>query len=173
MARTGPDPGTLREAVQAAVREVDPNATVFTQTMDEALTRFFGFVSPRLESGLLVGFGLLAVFLAAIGMYGVIAFSVSRRTQEIGVRMAMGAHRGHVLVLVMREGLALVAIGFALGLPGVFLVSRAVSSTVFGLTPVSLGTTVLVGVGLFVVAVLASYLPARRAADLDPMRALQ
>ena len=173
VARTGPDPGTLREAVQAAVREVDPNATVFTQTMDEALTRFFGFVSPRLESGLLVGFGLLAVFLAAIGMYGVIAFSVSRRTQEIGVRMAMGAHRGHVLVLVMREGLALVAIGFALGLPGVFLVSRAVSSTVFGLTPVSLGTTVLVGVGLFVVAVLASYLPARRAADLDPMRALQ
>ena len=132
-----------------------------------------GFVSPGLESGLLVGFGLLAMLLAAIGIYGVVAFSVSRRTQEIGVRMAMGARRGNVLVLVMRESLLLVAIGFAVGVPGVFLVSRVVSSAVFGVVPSPSGTTVLVGVGLFVVAVLASYMPARRAAGFDPMRALR
>ena len=116
---------------------------------------------------------LLAIILAAIGIYGVIAFSVSRRTHEIGVRMAMGARRGNVLVLVMREGLLLAAIGCAVALPGVFLVSRAVSNVFLGLIPVSAGTTLLVGLALFLVGVVASYLPARRAAALDPMLALR
>ncbi len=170
VARTGPNPRTLGEAVRAAVQEVDPNATVQVQTMDEAIT-FGGF--PQLVGGLLVGFGLLAIILSAIGIYGVIAFSVSRRTHEFGVRMALGAGRGNLLRLVMREGLLLAAIGFAVGLPGVFLVSRAVSSVLFGLIPVSSGTTLLVGSALFVVAAVASYMPARRAAGLDPMVALR
>ena len=153
-----------------AVQEVDPNATVQAQPMDEALT-FGGF--PQLVSGLLAGFGLLAIILAAIGIYGVIAFSVSRRTHEFGVRMALGAGRGHLLRSVMREGLLLAAIGFAVGLPGVFLVSRAVSSLLFGLIPVSSGTTLWVGLALFAVTALASYMPARRAAGLDPMLALR
>ena len=87
--------------------------------------------------------------------------------------MALGARRGDVLVLVMREGLLLAAIGFAVGLPGVFLVGRAVSSVFFGLIPVSAVTTFLVGLALFLVGVVASYLPARRAAALDPMLALR
>ena len=170
VARTDPHPRTLSEAVRAAVQEVDPNATVQAQPMDEALN-FGGF--PQLVGGLLVGFGLLAIILAAIGMYRVIAFSVSRRTHEFGVRMALGADRGILLRLVMREGLLLAAIGFAVGLPGVFLVSRAVSSVFFGLIPAAPGTTVLVGLALFLVAVAASYIPARRATTLDPMLALR
>ena len=170
VARTGPDPRALSEAVRAAIQEIDPDATVQTQPMDEALT-FGGFA--QMVSGLLVGFGLLAIILAAIGIYGVIAFSVSRRTHEFGVRMALGAGRGNLLRLVMREGLLLAAIGFSVGLPGVFLVSRAVSSLLFGLTPVSWGTTLFVGLALFVVAAVASYMPARRAAGLDPMLALR
>ena len=170
VARTDPHPRTLSEAVRAAVQEVDPDATVQVQPMDEALS-FGGF--PQLVSGLLVGFGVLAIVLAAIGIYGVFAFSVSRRTHEIGVRMAMGARRGNVLVLVMREGLLLAAIGCAVALPGVFLVSRAVSNVFLGLIPVSAGTTLLVGLALFLVGVVASYLPARRAAALDPMLALR
>ena len=170
--RTRPDPHTLIAAVRAAVREVDPDATtVQARTMNEVLTERLVF--PQLVSGLLVGFGLLAMILAAIGIYGVIAFSVSRRTHEIGVRMAMGARRGDVLALVIREGLLLTAIGFGVGLPGMFLVSRAISSTFLGLSPVASGTTLLVGLALFVVAVAASYIPARRAASLDPMLALR
>ena len=169
---TRPDPHTLIAAVRAAVREVDPDATtVQARTMNEVLTERLVF--PRLVSGLLVGFGLLAMILAAIGIYGVIAFSVSRRTHEIGVRMAMGARRRDVLALVIREGLLLTAIGFGVGLPGMFLVSRAISSTFLGLSPVASGTTLLVGLALFVVAVAASYIPARRAASLDPMLALR
>jgi putative ABC transport system permease protein len=122
---------------------------------------------------LLVAFGGLALALAAIGIYGVIAFSVARRTHEIGVRMAMGARRVDVLRLVLKEGVLLAVIGFVIGIPGVFLVARSIQSIFTGFASVSTGNAAIVGAILFATAVLASYLPARHAANVPPVTALR
>jgi ABC-type antimicrobial peptide transport system permease subunit len=139
--------------------------------MEDFVAQFF--VGMRLLNGILSGFGGLALLLAAIGIYGVIAFSVSRRTHEIGLRKALGANQVDVLKLVVREGLVLVAIGFAVGIPGIFLVSRAISAALSGISPFMTSTAIAIGAGLFVVALLACYVPARRAASLHPSTALR
>ena len=170
-ARTGPDSSDLGAAIRAAVREVDPDATMQIRAMTEVLAQRLGLFS--LISGLLAGFGALATILAAIGIYGVMAFSVSRRRREMGVRMALGACRRDIIGLVVSEGIWLAALGFGLGVPGVFLVSRLVQSALFGVSPRASGTVLLVGLALFLVAVAACYVPARRAASVEPMLALR
>ena len=139
--------------------------------MEEVVEQFF--IGGLVISVLLVAFGGLALALAAIGIYGVIAFSVSRRTHGIDVRMAMGARRVDVRQLVLKEGVLLAAIGFAIGIPGVFLVARSIQAIFTGFASVSTGNVVIVGVVLFATAVLASYLPARRAASIAPVTALR
>jgi putative ABC transport system permease protein len=141
------------------------------QTYQELMDQMF--VGMRVISTILTSFGGLALILASVGIYGVLAFSVSRRTHEIGIRMAMGAHSLDVLKLVTREGLVLVAIGFAIGLPGIFLVSNAVSQAMSGLTTVAPSTSIAVGTVLFLVSLTACYVPARRAASLHPVVALR
>ncbi len=127
----------------------------------------------KVISSLLTSFEGLALFLAAVGIYGVLAFSVSRRTHEIGIRMAMGANRIDVLKLVTREGIVLVGMGLAIGVPGIFLVSNAVAQVMAGLSTVAPTTSIGVGLILFLVSHLACYIPARRAAGLHPIVALR
>ena len=170
--RTTPEPMSLSGPVRSALWELDRNLSVAQiRTMKDFIAQFF--VSMRVFSSILTGFGILAVVLAAVGIYGVIAFSVSKRTHEIGVRMALGARKTDVTRLVIKEGLLLAALGFGIGLPGVLIVLRIVSSAVSALTPTAPGASLAVGLTLLVVALATSYVPARRAASLDPVVALR
>jgi putative ABC transport system permease protein len=169
---TTPPPRTLIGPARDALLEVDRKITASQiQTYEELLDQMF--VGMRVIGTLLTSFGALALILAAVGIYGVLAFSVSRRTHEIGIRMAMGAHSSDVLKLVTREGLVLVAIGFAIGLPGILLVSAGVSQAMSGLVTVAPSTSIAVGVVLLLVSLIACYVPARRAAGLHPLIALR
>jgi predicted permease len=170
--RASGDPSALAAAVRAAVRQTAPNLPpIEINTMNQ-------LVGASLTSDLMISkltgfFGALAAFLACIGIYGVMAYAVSGRTSEIGIRMALGAKRRDVLWLVLRESLLLVGIGVLLGLPIIFGVSRIVKSLLFGLTaadPLALG---LATVLMFAVAALAGYIPARRASRTDPLVALR
>jgi putative ABC transport system permease protein len=115
----------------------------------------------------------VAALLAAIGIYGVLAYAVVQRTQEIGVRVALGARRSQVLALVLRRGVMLTAIGLVLGLAGAAASARYLQSMLFGIEPLDLWTFAQVAVAFTIVTMLASYLPARRAATIDPVVALR
>jgi len=131
------------------------------------------YTDERVVAQLSTFFGLLAVFLSAIGIYGLMSYVVSRRTNEIGIRMALGAERMHVRWLVMQEVLVLVTIGVAIGVPTALLASRLVASMLFGLhgnDPLSLLAAVF---AMLAIAALAGYLPARQASRVDPMIALR
>jgi ABC-type antimicrobial peptide transport system permease subunit len=129
---------------------------------------------PARMAAILLGvLGALALTLASIGLYGVMAYSVSQRRREIGVRMALGANRGQVLTMVLRQAMTLVGIGLAIGMTGALAVSRVVTRLLFGMSPmdpVTFGGVVLV---LLSVALMASYVPAWRASRLDPIKALR
>jgi ABC-type antimicrobial peptide transport system permease subunit len=130
-------------------------------------------VQERLMAMLAGGFGLLALTLSCVGLYGLLAYSVAQRTKEIGIRMALGAPRPRVIAFVLKGGARLVLIGIALGLPLVWAASRSVESLLFGLTPTDPATVVGAIVLLTIAAQLAAYLPARRASRVDPLAALR
>ena len=166
------DASNVAASVRAAAQRVDPNLPVFdmktmTQTMDESL-----FIE-RMVAALSVAFGLLATLLAAMGLYGVMSYSVARRTRELGIRMALGAERASVLWLVLREVAAMVIAGVAIGLPAAFVLSRVVQSQLFELSAHDPMALVASAVVLTLVGLVAGYLPARRATRVDPMRALR
>jgi putative ABC transport system permease protein len=118
-------------------------------------------------------FAALALVLAATGVYGVLSYSVSQRTHEVGIRMALGAGRSHVLRLFMGQGMKLVLAGLALGLGGAFALARLISSLLFGVSTTDAVTFVVVGAVLIMVGLFACYLPARRATRVDPLTALR
>ena len=172
LVRTEGDPRTLLASVRREVQTLDPNVVpIDLETMKQymALPLF-----PAHTTGLLLGaFGLVALILAVVGLYGSIAYSVDQRTREIGIRMAMGARPSDVLKLVVRQGLMLVVIGVAMGLVGAYGVTRFLASLLYGIGPTDPATFAGVAILLTAVALLASYIPARRAAKLDPMVALR
>jgi putative ABC transport system permease protein len=129
--------------------------------------------APMYRTSLLALFALVALVLASTGIYGVMSYSVTQRTHEIGVRMAVGAGRTDVLKLVVRQGMTLVGIGLAIGLLGAFALTRVLSSLLFEITPKDPITFVGVAIALPLVALLACYLPARRATMVDPLVALR
>ncbi len=171
-ARAQGDPTELFAAMRRAVNELDANVPIFrVRTMEQQLDK--SLMSERLLASLSSVFGLLATVLAAIGLYGVMAYMVVRRTREIGIRMALGASRGSVVWLVMREVLLLSAIGVAIGGAGAYAATRLVQKQLFGIMPTDTLTMVIAAVGIATVALVSGYLPARRATGIDPMRALR
>jgi ABC-type antimicrobial peptide transport system permease subunit len=141
------------------------------KTLDTQLDEVLN--TERLIASLSVVFGVVATALAALGLYGVVAFSVASRTKEIGVRMALGARNASVLWLILRETMILVTIGIAIGIPVAYLLSRYVSSQLYGVTPTDRSTGVAALAILVAVAALSGFIPARRAATIDPLTALR
>jgi predicted permease len=170
--RTGADPSALVPSVRRLVHNIDPNLPLFAvktqvEQIDESL------MQERLLADVAGFFSMLTFLLVCIGLYGLFAYSVSRRTSEIGVRMALGARRRQVVWMVMRESLMLIATGIALGLPLALALTRFLASLLYGVKPSDPLTFVAVSLVLISVALLACYIPARRAAKVDPMVALR
>jgi len=168
--RTAGDPEALTGPLRQAVLAVDPGQPIYGVTTMERQIRD-SLVTRRVSMMLLVAFAALAVLLAAVGVYGVLAFSVSQRQREIGTRMALGA--GNVLRLVMGQGMAMTGIGVALGLLGALLLGRFAASLLFGVAPWDPSTLAAVTVGLVAIAAFACFQPARRAAAVPPVEALR
>jgi predicted permease len=170
--RTDVPPLSLADAVRAAVHELDPSVPLSNlRTMQQVLDQ--AAAPTEFAMLLLLGAGGIALFLGAIGVYGVLSYVVSLRTGEIGVRMALGAEAGHVSRMIMREGTAVVATGILIGLTGAFALSRLLAAVLFGISPLDPLTYGAVGLGLAAIGLLASYVPARRAARVDPIDALR
>jgi ABC-type antimicrobial peptide transport system permease subunit len=182
--RTQGDPIAVLPALRAVVRKIDPNVTVFDPT---PMKEFIGasLYAQRMAATLLAALGALSVLLAGVGLYSVMAWSVAQRTQEIGIRMALGAARASVLGMVVRQGLWLAGIGLAAGIVLAFAAARAIAAV--SITNSAMGKGVQLASGtaanppiylgavvfLSVIAALAAFVPARRAASVDPMQALR
>ena len=172
--RTAQDPATMLPALVAAVRQTNPNVGVRNEfTMTEHIGDTPTAYLHRASSWLVGGFATSALLLGVIGLYGVIAYSVSQRTREIGIRMALGAQRGSVCRLILKEAGWLTLIGLALGLSGSIAAGALMRSLLFGVLSWDISILAAVAFVLAVFAVLASYIPARRAASIDPMQALR
>jgi putative ABC transport system permease protein len=172
VAKSGKDPSSLSAAVRQVVHDIDPGLPVYSVVpLSEVLS---DSVAERRFSMLLLGlFAVSALFLAAVGLYGVVAYGVSQRTQELGVRMAMGARPADLLRMVIGGGLKLALAGVVIGLAGALALARIISSMLFGVTPFDPASYLATAVMLLAVATLACYLPARRATRVDPIVALR
>jgi putative ABC transport system permease protein len=170
--RTERDPASLASSVREAIAEIDRAQPIYDmQTLDQLVAKSLD--QRRFTLTLMLLFGVIALVLSAIGIYGVMAFAVTQRTQEIGIRMALGARAIDVLKMVVGSGMFLALIGVALGLVGAFALTRLMASLLFGVSPTDFVTFGLVTLGLLTVALLACYIPARRATKVDPLVALR
>ena len=159
-------------AVRSEVLALDKDQPVYSiRTLDSVLSE--SVAAPRFRTLLLGVFAGMALILAGVGIYGVISYAVSQRTQEIGIRMALGARTTDVLKLVVKGGMILVLIGVAIGLAGAFALTRLLTTLLFGVTPTDAAIFATVSVGLIVVALFACFIPARRATKVDPLVALR
>ena len=168
--RTDAPPAAVASAVKTAVRAIDPDLPVETvRSIEDIIETSTG--QPRFRATILLAFASLALLLAAVGVYGLISFSVSQRTAEMGVRMALGASPGQVGALVMRQGLLLAASGVVLGLALAAAVGRVIAGLLFETSATDPRLYAALGTLLLTIAALACYVPARRAMRVDPMRA--
>ena len=170
--RTHMSPAAILAPVRKTVASLDPGVPIIEEhTMTEEIDIMTG--PERVTAGLTSLFGGIAALLVAVGIYGLLACAVTQRQREIGIRMALGARREDVLKLVVGQGLKLVLIGLGVGLPVSFLSARIFASLLYGVKPNDPLTFVMVVLSLIVLALLASYIPARRATKVDPMVALR
>lgn len=170
--RTAGKPSMVAPALRKAVMEVDPGLPLYdVQTMEERIDE--SLIARRSPVLLAMGFGFVALFLAGVGIYGVLAYTVAQRTREIGIRMALGSTAQRVFKLIVGEGFVLLAIGFALGLAGTFSLAKYVESQLFGVRPMDPRVLGCVAGILALAAMIACVLPARRAASVDPIVALR
>ncbi len=170
--RTAMDPAYAETDILGAVRAIDGRLPVYSvkslgNQLDDSL------VEERLVASLSSLFGILALLLTCVGLYGLMAYTVNRRTGEIGIRMALGAERGRIARMVLRETLLLVLCGLAIGIPAAVFAARLITSQLFGLNSNDPITFVAACAAMATVTLMASYLPARRAASVDPMKALR
>jgi putative ABC transport system permease protein len=182
--RTTDDPAAILRDLRGIARDIDPRLAVDAAVPMERIVSSLT-TRPRFYAVLLSTFGAIAAFIAVIGLYGVLSYVVGQRTKELGIRMALGAQRGGVLALVVREGLVLVGAGLAIGLFGALALTRALGAVIFGrqspagltllvnTAPTDVLTYAAVALTLVAVAVLACLIPARRAASVDPIVALR
>jgi putative ABC transport system permease protein len=170
--RTDGDPAAIAPAVQREIRALDPNQPISdVRTMDQVMSEW---VSRSRFNTLLLGlFAGLATLLSAVGIFGVMNYSVALRTRELGLRLAIGAQPRQVLLLVLRQGLLLTVFGVLLGLAAAFALTRLLSGLLFGVEPVDVSTFTTISFLLVIVSLLACYLPARRAMRIDPLQALR
>jgi putative ABC transport system permease protein len=170
--RTQENPATMLKSVAAAVHAVDSTvALARPRTMDEVINE--SMAGERFTLILFTTFASVALFLAALGIYGVMSFSVAQRGHEIALRMALGASRNRVIGLIIRDGVVLSAVGLGLGLIGAYFVGRAMQSMLFGVKALDFSAFLSVAFVLFAAAILACFMPARRAASVEPMRVLR
>ncbi len=170
--RTAGPPAALKATVRRQIQALDPTMAIFNdETMEEHVrTAFF---LPRLAATLFGTFGFIGLVLAAVGLYGVMSYAVSRRTREIGIRMALGAQPGTAEWLVLRQGMILTLIAVALGWPAAWMLAKVASSFLYGIQPHDALTFAVVPPFLAAIALVACWIPARRAASVDPMQALR
>jgi ABC-type antimicrobial peptide transport system permease subunit len=170
--RTSVPPGSIRGEIQRAIEDVDRALPVTDfKTQTDQINETIG--KERVFTRLLTLFGAFALLLACIGLHGVTSYSVARRTSEIGIRLALGARRSQVLWLVLRQVIVLALAGLALGLPAAWLGGPLVRGLLFGLAPTDAGTIAGAGAIMFIAAVVAGWLPARRAAWMEALTALR
>jgi putative ABC transport system permease protein len=170
--RTASNPRDVATGMRAALRDTDKDQPVETiATMQELIAATMA--EPLFETRLLAAFSIIALLLAAIGIYGVLAYSVTERTREIGIRMALGAVKSDVVGMVLRHTLALAGVGIVFGLAGAFAVSRVLAKFLFNVSPTDAATLLGATLLLAAVAVTAAWMPARRAAGVDPAVALR
>ena len=170
--RTNGKPEQVANDLRAVVRRIDPNLPVFDVT-SMAMQVQSNLSTPRLMATLSSFFGLLALTLSAIGLYGLLAYRVTKRTGEIGIRMALGADRRSILGLILGETSQMVLIGIAAGVAITWFASRLIKTMIYGLTTHDVRVFILSALLLLVVAMFAAFLPARRAVNVDPMVALR
>jgi putative ABC transport system permease protein len=170
--RSQGDPAKLAKTIQAEIHALDRDLPISdVKKMEDYISE--SVAAPRFNTILLGGFAALALALAAVGIFGVVSYSVAQRTREMGIRRALGAETENVMRLVLAHGMRLTVIGVAIGLAGAYGLTRLMESLLFGVAPTDPETLAGVAVLLMAVAFVASYLPARRAARVDPMTALR
>jgi putative ABC transport system permease protein len=170
--KTTSEPHSLISTVTKEVAAMDPDVPLFgVRTMQEFLSA--SVAAPRFNTTLLSIFAGVALVLTIVGLYGVMSYSVAQRTNEIGIRLALGAQSRDVLLMVVRQGSMLILVGLVFGLAGAYALTRLIASLLFGVTTKDPLTFVAVAVVLAVVALLACYIPALRATKVDPIEALR
>ena len=172
--RTAGDPAAVGPAVRQVVRALDADLPLaFITTMERQIIDSRGVFMRRYSMFLVAGFGVVALVLSVVGIYGVISYSVTQRTRELGVRVALGAQRSDIRSMILRDGAVLAAAGIMAGLAAAYWLTRYLRSLLFGVGSTDPVTYALASVILAGVALLASYLPARRATRVDPLVALR
>jgi ABC-type antimicrobial peptide transport system permease subunit len=172
IARTALEPDLLAASIRREIAAIDPDIPIYgLQTMGQYLAQ--NTEQPRLTVMLLTGFGALALMLAIVGIYGVLSYTVSSRTQEIGIRLALGATRGDVVRLIVGYGMTLAGIGAVIGLAASWGVTQSMRALLYDLSPHDPATYAWIVAVVGAVALLACYLPARRATRVDPLLALR
>jgi ABC-type antimicrobial peptide transport system permease subunit len=169
--RTTQSPEALATSARREIDSLGHEYALQTRTVSQIITQ--DLVEERVTALLSGFFAALALLLASIGLYGLMSYAVTRRTREIGVRVAMGAQRENILWLVLRETLTLALVGVAIGIPAALVASRLIATMLFGITPTDPPTIAVVSALLLAVAAFAGYLPARRASAVDPIHALR